>query len=91
MKNGTCPKCGTTKVLQDVPVQANVMMGSSSGHLMVALTEPADEHKWIQSVHTERFTFRAWICAACGYTEFYVHEGDRFREVCEKDWYVESG
>ena len=58
---------------------------------MAALTEPPDPHKWIQSARTERFTFGAWICAVCGYTEFYVCERDRFREVCEKDWYVESG
>ena len=91
MKNGTCPKCGATKVLQEVPVRANVITPHGSGQLTVALTEPPDERKWIQSVRTERFVFHAWICAMCGYTEFYVHEGDRFREVCEKDWCVESG
>ncbi len=90
MKNGTCPKCGVTKVLQNVPVQANVISSYGSGILMITLIEPPDEHKMFQSVHTENFTFRAWICATCGYTEFYIREGERFNEACKKDWYAES-
>jgi predicted nucleic-acid-binding Zn-ribbon protein len=90
MKNGTCPKCGAANVLMDAPVKANVMTGHGGGQLTVSLTEPPDEHKWIQSVHTEHFTFHAWICAACGYTEFYVHEGDKFHQAWEKNWCVDS-
>jgi predicted nucleic-acid-binding Zn-ribbon protein len=89
MKSGTCPKCGALKVLQDVPVRANVAIGSGrDAQLNVELTEPADPHKRIQSIHTERFTFRAWICPACGYTEFYVHDGAKFHETYEKGWTV---
>ena len=90
MKNGTCPKCGEDKVIQDVPIRANVMASHGEGQLMVSLTEPPDEHKWIQPVHTERFTFRAWICAACGYTELYLHKSEQFRLAWEKDWSVEE-
>ena len=90
MKNGTCPKCGATKIMQNVPVQANVISSYGSGLLMTTLMEPPDESKWIQSVHSERFTFRSWICGTCGYTEFYIHEGERFHEVCKKGWYAES-
>ena len=88
MKNGTCPKCGALKVLQNVLARANVRMNAGDGQLNVELTEPADPHKRIQSIHTERFTFRAWICPTCGYTEFYVHDGAKFHEAYEKGWTI---
>lgn len=89
MKNGTCPKCGMAKVLACVPVQAEVGLRGSTpdtGRFVVRLEQPVDPAKWVQTTRTEVWTFHAWICGACGYTEFYADDCAGLYEACQRGW-----
>ena len=68
MKNGTCPKCGSNEVLN------NLRIHGGDGHPpYVSIHEPEPEKRpfvWIPK--NEQSQFRAYICGACGYTEFFA-------------------
>jgi len=68
MKNGTCPKCGSTEILD------NLQIRGGEGHPpYVIIVEPEPEKRpfvWLPK--SEQSFFRAYVCGACGYTEFYA-------------------
>jgi predicted nucleic-acid-binding Zn-ribbon protein len=77
MKNGVCPKCGSKEVLSNL-----LLRGGGNVSPYVEVTEPEPEKRsFIWTPKYEQGTFRAWVCGACGYTEFYaenyqaLHEG----------------
>ena len=89
MKSGVCPKCGAAKIVANVLVQAGVgaiARVPEAGKLVARLEQPADPEKWIQSVRTEQWTFHAWVCGSCGYTEFYADDPATFYEAYEQGW-----
>ena len=65
MKNGICPKCENTVVLQGVRVLDQT--ASASGELSVAV------YRWPEKQRGEvRGNLWACVCAVCGYTELYA-------------------
>ncbi len=76
MRDGTCPKCGNQEILEGV-------------RLKVAAAGSVDELRAVVSPTSGMFRqqtasdLRAWICAACGFSELYVAEpallADRWR------------
>jgi predicted nucleic-acid-binding Zn-ribbon protein len=65
MKNGTCPKCENTVILQGVRVVDET--ASDSRELTVAV------YRWPEKQGGEvRGKLWACVCAVCGYTELYA-------------------
>ena len=68
MQNGICPKCGSNEVL------GNVRLKGESGHPpYIDIHEPEPENRpfmWIPKFAQSQF--KAFVCGACGYTEFYA-------------------
>lgn len=67
MKNGTCPKCGSSEVLSNLPLHS----GQYSPYVDIVEPDPP-ERPFIWSPKNQRSQFRAYVCGACGYTEFYA-------------------
>ncbi|MCC5574432.1 hypothetical protein IMZ11_02100 [Microtetraspora sp. AC03309] len=71
MKNGSCPKCGSSHVMADVDVHDRGQNGALP--LRVHITEPEPpNHGFIWKQGSSSGVVRAWICAACGHTELYT-------------------
>lgn len=66
----TCVKCGSTKILTDVPVVSNVDNLSAVPVAAVAYARP--EARVFKGPVTHRFLAR--VCGACGFSEFYVED-----------------
>ena len=89
MKDGVCPKCGMDKVMPNMLVQAGVSLAGKSpetGKLLVRLEQPIDTKKWIQTARSEEWSFHAWVCGSCGYTEFYADDPDKLYEAYAGGW-----
>ncbi|MCT9932134.1 hypothetical protein N5079_18185 [Planotetraspora sp. A-T 1434] len=71
MRNNRCPKCSSEHIMADVEVRD---WGPNGSHpLRVHITEPEpDKHGFIWKQGSSAGAVRAWICAACGYTELYT-------------------
>jgi predicted nucleic-acid-binding Zn-ribbon protein len=76
MLDGICPKCGSREIL------AALRIIDSRGHPPhVEIVEPDPPNRpFIWSPQTARSNFQAYVCGACGYTEFYA---DNFRALNE--------
>ena len=69
MKNNVCPKCGSREIMADVEALARKAMA-----LCVHVVEPDSPSQSFFSMQGSAYgDLRAWICAACGYTEFYAN------------------
>lgn len=80
MKNGICPKCGSSEVLSNL-----LLRGGGEVSPYVEVTEPEPEKRsFIWTPKYEQSTFRAWVCGACGYTEFYAESYNILREGWQK-------
>ena len=67
MKNGSCPKCGSSEILNSLQVR-----GGQDHPPYVDIQEPEPEKRpFVWMPKFEQSQFRAYICGACGYTEFY--------------------
>lgn len=76
MKDGRCPKCGSSDVLAGVQVRDEGRNGSHPLRVMVEEPEPAGHGPiWVQGQSTGEL--QAWICANCGYTELYANNLDK--------------
>lgn len=77
MKDGICPKCQSDEILEELQVK-----DSRAFPLSVEIQEPEPADRpffWLPD--TEKSQFQAYICGACGYTEFYTV---KFQELNEK-------
>ena len=89
MKGGICPKCDVEKVIPNMLVQAGVSLAGKSpetGRLQVRLEQPPDPKKWIQTARSEEWTFHAWVCGECGYTEFYADDPAGLYDAYKDGW-----
>lgn len=68
MKTGTCPKCGSNEIIKEALLQ-----GSDSIPPYISISEPEPPNRplvWMPKNEQSQFT--AYVCGACGYTEFYA-------------------
>ena len=80
MKHGTCPKCGANEILSDLRIH-----GGEGNPTYVSIHEPEPEKRpfvWIPK--SEQSHFRAYVCGACGYTEFYAENYPALNEGRKK-------
>jgi predicted nucleic-acid-binding Zn-ribbon protein len=75
-KNRQCPKCDSKRILGNVAV----LGGGSTGELLLVATK----QKLLFLGKSATAQSEAWVCAACGYTEFYSKISAEFIEVHEK-------
>ena len=68
MKNGKCPKCGCERILANLSLSGRGNRESALGIFMTVMKSP---DAWIFKDAVES-PLRAWVCEACGFTEFYA-------------------
>lgn len=68
MKSGICPKCNSTEILSQLPQH-----GGEGHPPYVDIVQPEPPNRpFIWLAQSEQSQFTAYICGACGYTEFYA-------------------
>ena len=67
-----CPKCKSQKIIEDV--RAVDFAQSSKGDLSLESYEKPDAILF-KGTHTTYV--RAWVCSACGFTEFYASDPEK--------------
>jgi predicted nucleic-acid-binding Zn-ribbon protein len=80
METASCPKCGSTEILDDIPVVSNV--GNLSAVAVSALAYNRPERPILKEPTTHRFLSR--ICGSCGFAEFYVEDPKGLLAVAER-------
>ncbi len=79
MKNGICPKCGSNTVVPNLKFQAHEI------DPFVNVTEPEPPNRpFIWAPKSARSTFIAYVCGACGYSEFYAENFQQLAELHKK-------
>lgn len=73
MKNGVCPKCNESRILENVRLseQLNAIVGGDT-HLTV---ESNPDSPFFSS--SVAVPVRAWVCEACGFVEFYAQHPEK--------------
>lgn len=69
MKEGKCPKCGSQDVIPNVFVQDRGHHNRGDQNLKAVVQESPDAWLFKGEVQT---SLKAWVCGACGFTEFYA-------------------
>lgn len=80
MKHGTRPECGANEILSDLRIH-----GGEGHPAYVSIQGPEPEKRpfmWIPK--SEPSHFRAHVCGACGYTEFYAENYPALNEGRQK-------
>ncbi len=68
-QSGICPKCKSTTVVADARVSNRQNLGNLDQAFMVSTDLRTDARKFKE---TRTSVVTAWVCGACGYTEFYT-------------------
>jgi predicted nucleic-acid-binding Zn-ribbon protein len=68
-RTNQCPKCESKEILTDARVIDKASKGGPAFDLELAVQKDPDA---LLFKGEERFAIRAWVCAGCGYTEFYT-------------------
>jgi predicted nucleic-acid-binding Zn-ribbon protein len=74
VRSGTCPKCESTEILEDVGLNT-LGEGGPDGKIVFRLEGTSGFLK-----KSTRVEARAWICAACGYSELYAADPAQLAE-----------
>ena len=74
MRSGRCPKCESTEILEDVGMNT-LGEGGPDGKIVFRLEGTSGFLK-----KSTRVEARAWICAACGYSELYAADPAQLAE-----------
>ena len=82
MKNGTCPKCGSTEIIENLQIHGG---GGHPPYVGIVEPEPAT-HGFVWVPKTEESHFVAYVCGACGYTEFYAEKYQALNEGHKKGY-----
>lgn len=77
---GRCPKCQSTDILANVKA-VDRGHGDAARHLSLAVFADPDAFVFTGE---ERSTVSAWVCATCGYVEFYANSPDLLKQVREE-------
>jgi len=75
MKKGSCPKCGSSEVINECPLN-NAFVDAVD----LAVTVYKHPSAWVMKGVVES-RLRAWVCGACGYTELYVKDPKKLIEA----------
>ena len=80
MKSGVCPKCSGNNILANVSFRDHVDTVRQVDAMVTVNTTP---EAWIlPSIVGSRIA--AWICEACGYTEFYTENPGRLGKAIDR-------
>ena len=80
MKTTTCPKCGSADIIPDM-----LLHGSESIPPYVDILEPEPANRpFIWMPKNAQSQFKAHVCGACGYTEFYAVNFAELNEMYKK-------
>ncbi len=71
MRDNLCPKCGSGAVMAGLEILDHGRTGPRPLTVHVTEPEPPD-HGFIWTEVDTKSQVRAWVCAACGYTELYT-------------------
>jgi predicted nucleic-acid-binding Zn-ribbon protein len=71
MKDGDCPKCASQNIMAGVEILDRGRQGARPLRVNVLEPDPPN-HGFIWTQVESSGDLRAWICAACGYTELYT-------------------
>jgi predicted nucleic-acid-binding Zn-ribbon protein len=74
VRSGTCPKCGSTEILEGVGLNP-LGEGGPDGIIAFRLEETSGFLK-----KSTRVEVKAWICGACGYSEIYAADPTKLAE-----------
>lgn len=82
-----CPKCNGTKLY--VVENHQPESDSSNGIAIFRVATPAIDHEEVgardgSSYRTHVGTYETWICAGCGYTEWYAKDPEHLLEKLSK-------
>ncbi len=69
MKKGSCPKCGSRKIIENV----SVGLDTQEGELILSMKRKAKIGP-LRLPGLVTTTLHAWVCADCGYTELYAKQ-----------------
>ena len=64
-----CPKCGTNNIIEDAKAIDRGHLNSEAAELSVATFRTPEAILFKGKLST---TLSAWVCAECGYVEFYA-------------------
>jgi ribosomal protein S27AE len=82
MKNGTCPRGASSDIIADLAVR-----GGEDHPSYVEIVEPNPVNRpFIWMAKSAQSHFRANICGACGYTEFYADNYKALNEGHKKGY-----
>ena len=82
MKSGTCPKCGSTDILSQLPLK-----GGEGHPSYVNIAEPEPPNRpfiWVPKTIQSKFV--AYVCCACGYSELYAVDHQALGEGLKKGY-----
>jgi predicted nucleic-acid-binding Zn-ribbon protein len=80
MKDGICPKCHSTEVISGLWLK-----DSQTYPPYIEVVEPEPPNRpfiWVRK--SERSNLQAYVCGACGYTEFYAANHLALRDGARK-------
>jgi hypothetical protein len=79
--NDTCPRCGSKKVIPDLPISLMIWthQGPGSGDAVVKVG--GDPHAWTMSKDETRGGLTVTVCGECGHAEF---RASNFHALYEK-------
>ncbi|MCI0395334.1 MAG: hypothetical protein L0332_12405 [Chloroflexi bacterium] len=82
MKNGPCPKCGSTEIIPNVEIRDQDAHSHRRLSVFVKVTKTTGGMPYKGSESSE---LQAWICGKCGYTEIYAVSFRKLREARRKE------
>lgn len=78
MKNGICPKCQESRILENLRLCEQMPLGIANA------TVGGDTHLTVETNPDSPFfsssvavRIRAWVCEACGFVEFYAEHPEK--------------